>query len=314
VPRPDLKGRLGILKVHTRRTPLAPDVELELIARGTSGMTGADLENLVNEAALFAARANKERVDLRDFESAKDKVFMGPERKSMIMTEKEKRNTAVHEAGHALVGKLLPGCDPVHKVTIIPRGQALGLTWSLPTEDKINNYKKPLMDKLCMLLAGRIAEELTYGEISTGASNDIERATQIARAMVCHWGMSEKLGPLSFGEREGEVFLGRDFSARPDYSDDTARQIDVEVRGIVMGAYERARKVLMENMETLKRVADALVEYETLDAADLETLVSGAALTREKPAPRVQPPPPREEKKGRRILDALDGLPTPEKA
>jgi cell division protease FtsH len=314
VPRPDLKGRLGILKVHTRRTPLAPDVELELIARGTSGMTGADLENLVNEAALFAARANKERVDLRDFESAKDKVFMGPERKSMIMTEKEKRNTAVHEAGHALVGKLLPGCDPVHKVTIIPRGQALGLTWSLPTEDKINNYKKPLMDKLCMLLGGRIAEELTYGEISTGASNDIERATQIARAMVCQWGMSEKLGPLSFGEREGEVFLGRDFSQRPDYSDDTARQIDIEVRGIVMGAYERARKVLMENMETLKRVADALVEYETLDAADLDTLVAGAALTREKPPPKVQTPPPREEKKGRRILDALDGLPTPEKA
>jgi cell division protease FtsH len=314
VPRPDLKGRLGILKVHTRRTPLSPDVELELIARGTSGMTGADLENLVNEAALFAARANKERVDLRDFESAKDKVFMGPERKSMIMTEKEKRNTAVHEAGHALVGKLLPGCDPVHKVTIIPRGQALGLTWSLPTEDKINNYKKPLMDKLCMLLGGRIAEELTYGEVSTGASNDIERATQIARAMVCQWGMSEKLGPLSFGEREGEVFLGRDFSAKPDYSDDTARQIDTEVRGIVMGAYERARKLLMENMETLKRVADALVEYETLDAADLETLLTGASLTREKPPPKVQAPPKQEEKKGRRILDALDGLPTPEKA
>ena len=314
VPRPDLKGRLGILKVHTRRTPLAPEVDLEIIARGTSGMTGADLENLVNEAALFAARSNKERVDLRDFESAKDKVFMGPERKSMIMTEKEKRNTAVHEAGHALVGKLLPGCDPVHKVTIIPRGQALGLTWSLPTEDKVNNYKKPLMDKLCMLLGGRIAEELTYGETSTGASNDIERATEIARAMVCRWGMSEKLGPLAFGAREGEVFLGRDFASKPDYSEDTSRQIDAEVRGIVMGAYERAKKLLMENMETLKRVADALVEYETLDGPDLDVLIAGGALTREKPQPKVQPPPPKEKKEGRRILDALDGLPEPEKA
>ncbi len=276
-------------------------------------MTGADLENLVNEAALFAARTSKEKVDLRDFESAKDKVFMGPERKSMIMTEKEKRNTAVHEAGHALVGKLLPGCDPVHKVTIIPRGQALGLTWSLPTEDQINRYKKQLMDELCMMLGGRIAEELMFGEMSAGASNDIERATQIARAMVCRWGMSEKLGPLAFGAPEQEVFLGRDFSARPNYSEDTARQIDNEVRGIVMGSYERAKKLLVENMESLKRIADALVEYETLDAPDLEILVQGGTLTREKPAPRVVAPP-KEEKKNRRILDALDGLPDPQKA
>ncbi len=317
VPRPDLKGRLGVLKVHTRRVPLGADVELEVIARGTPGMTGADLENLVNEAALFAARTNKEKVDLRDFESAKDKVFMGPERKSMIMTEKEKRNTAVHEAGHALVGKLLPGCDPVHKVTIIPRGQALGLTWSLPLEDKHNYYKKQLMDELCAALGGRIAEELTFGEMSAGASSDIEKATGMARAMVCRWGMSEKLGPLTFGNAQGEVFLGRDFASKPDYSEDTARQIDAEVRGIVMGCYERAKKILVENSEPLRRIADALMEYETLDSPDLDMLIQGTTMTREKPAARVTAPPKSDEKKNRRILDALEGLPgklEPEKA
>jgi cell division protease FtsH len=316
VPRPDLKGRLGVLKVHTKRTPLAPDVDLEVISRGTPGMTGADLENLVNEAALFAARQNKERVDLSDFENAKDKVFMGPERKSMIMTEKEKRNTAVHEAGHALVGKLLPGCDPVHKVTIIPRGQALGLTWSLPTEDQINRYKKQLLDDLCMLLGGRIAEQLAFDEMSAGASNDIERATNIARAMVCRWGMSEKLGPLSFGSGQQEVFLGRDFNSRPDYSEDTARQIDAEVRQIITDSYDRARKLLTENKDTLIRIADALVEYETLEAEDLNVLVQGGQLTREKPPPRVVAPPKQEKKTKRQILDALEGLPKmePEKA
>jgi cell division protease FtsH len=310
VPRPDLKGRMGILKVHTRRVPLADNVELDTIARGTPGMTGADLENLVNEAALYAARSNRDRVTLMDFESAKDKVFMGPERKSMIMSDKEKRNTAVHEAGHALVGKLLPGCDPVHKVTIIPRGQALGVTWSLPEEDKVNLYKKKMMDDLCMMLGGRIAEELVFGELSSGASNDIERVTKFARAMVMRWGMSEKLGPLSFGEREGEVFLGRDFSARPDYSEETARQIDTEVRGIVMGAYERAKKLLSENMDSLKRIADALVEYETVDGPELDVLISGGQLSREKPPPRVQAPPKDEKKpKDKRILEALEGLP-----
>ncbi|MBI3183031.1 MAG: ATP-dependent metallopeptidase FtsH/Yme1/Tma family protein [Myxococcales bacterium] len=316
VPRPDLKGRLGVLKVHTKRTPLSTDVDLEVIARATPGMTGADLENLVNEAALFAARQNKERVDLSDFESAKDKVFMGPERKSMIMTEKEKRNTAVHEAGHALVGKLLPGCDPVHKVTIIPRGQALGLTWSLPVEDQLNRYKKQLLDELAMLLGGRAAEELVFGEMSAGAANDIERATTIARAMVCRWGMSELLGPLAFGNRETEVFLGRDLTTRPDYSEDVARQIDSEVRGIVMAAFDRAKQVLSENRETLSRIADALVEYETLEAEDLNILVQGGTLTREKPQPRVNAPPKQEKKNKRQILDALEGLPKmePEKA
>ncbi len=310
VPRPDLKGRLGILKVHTRRVPLSDDVDLDIIARGTPGMTGADLENLVNEAALFAARSNRERVTKVDFDQSRDKVLMGPERKSMIMTEAEKWNTAVHEAGHALVGRLLPGCDPVHKVTIIPRGQALGVTSFIPTEDKLAWYKKKVMDQLCMSLGGRIAEELIFGELSSGASQDIEHVTTLSRAMVMRWGMSEKLGPLAFGSRDGEVFLGRDLGSRPDYSEETARQIDAEVRGIVMGAYERAKKLLHENLETLKRIADALMEYETIDAADLDMLIAGTALTREKPPPRVTSSPPKDEKKkDKRILDALDGLP-----
>ncbi|AGC46151.1 ATP-dependent metalloprotease FtsH [Myxococcus stipitatus DSM 14675] len=310
VPRPDLKGRLGVLKVHTRRVPLAPEVDLEVIARGTPGMTGADLENLVNESALMAARQNKERVDLSDFENAKDKVFMGPERRSMIMTEKEKKNTAVHEAGHALLAKLLPGCDPLHKVTIIPRGQALGVTWSLPTEDKVNGYKKQMLDQISMAMGGRIAEELLFNEMSSGAANDIERATETARAMVCRWGMSEKLGPLAFGKSDGEVFLGRDFNSSKDYSEDTARQIDAEVRSIVVGCYERGRNLLTENLEALKRVSDALVEYETLDAEDVNILLQGGQLTRERPPPRVNAPPKATEKKDKRkILDALEGLP-----
>jgi cell division protease FtsH len=310
VPRPDLKGRLGVLKVHTKRVPLAPEVDLEVIARGTPGMTGADLENLVNESALMAARQNKERVDTSDFEAAKDKVFMGPERKSMIMTEKEKRNTAVHEAGHALLAKLLPGCDPLHKVTIIPRGQALGVTWSLPTEDKINGYKKQILDQITMAMGGRLAEEIMFNEMSSGASNDIERATETARAMVCRWGMSEKLGPLAFGKSEGEVFLGRDFSASKDYSEDTARQIDSEVRGIVMSCYDNGKRLLTENKDALQRIADALVEYETLDAEDVNILLQGGALTRERPPPRVTAPPKTPEKKDKRkILDALETIP-----
>jgi len=290
---------------------LSDDVEFEVLARGSPGMTGADLENLVNEAALFAARSNRERVTKTDFDLVRDKVVMGPERRSMVMSEQEKRNTAVHEAGHALVGKLLPGCDPVQKVTIIPRGQALGLTWSLPVEDQLNYYKKELMDDLCMMLGGRIAEELVYGELSAGASNDIERVTNLARAMVMRWGMSEKLGPLTFGQRDGEVFLGRDIASRPDYSEETARQIDTEVRGIVMGSYERAKKLLNENIDTLKRISEALVEYETIDATDLDILIAGQSLTREKPAPRVTASPTKDDKKkDKRILDALDGLPT----
>ncbi|MFN0064418.1 MAG: ATP-dependent zinc metalloprotease FtsH [Myxococcaceae bacterium] len=309
VPRPDLKGRLGVLKVHTKRIPLAPEVELEIIARGTPGMTGADLENLVNEAALLAARHNKERVDMTDIEAAKDKVVMGPERKSMIMSEKEKRNTAVHEAGHALVGKLSPHCDPVNKVTIIPRGQALGVTQSLPTEDKLNLYRHGIVDQIAMAMGGRIAEELVLGDVSSGAASDIEHATALARAMVCRWGMSSKLGPLSYGSREGEVFLGRDLSTRPDYSEDTARQIDAEVRDIVTQSYERAKKILVDNMDALKRITEALLEYETLDAEDLNVLIKGGAITRERPPPRITAPPKTEKKEKRKILDALEGLP-----
>ncbi len=310
VPRPDLKGRLGILKVHTRRVPLHDDVDLELIARATPGMTGADLENLVNESALFAARNNRDRVGKLDFDLARDKVMMGPERKSMVMTEDEKRNTAVHEAGHALVGKMCPGSDPVHKVSIIPRGGALGVTAFIPKEDQLNLYKKKLMDRLCIALGGRIAEEVVFGEISSGAANDIEQVTHIARAMVTRFGMSDKLGPLQYGSREGEVFLGRDFATRPDYSEETARHIDTEVRGIVMGSYERTKRIIMENLDALKRVADALVEYETIDGADLDVLIAGGQLTRERPPPRVVAAPPKEEKKkDRRILDALEGLP-----
>ncbi len=309
VPRPDVRGRLGILKVHTRRVPLADDIDLDLVARGTPGMTGADLENLVNEAALYAARSNREKVTRHDFDQSRDKVIMGPERRSMVMTEQEKRLTAVHEAGHALVGKLLPGCDPVHKVTVIPRGQALGVTSFIPNEDQLSYYKKKLMDKLCMSLGGRIAEELVFGEISSGAASDIEHVTALSRAMVCRWGMSEKLGPLAFGNPDGEVFLGRDIGARPDYSEETARQIDAEVRGIVMGAYERAKRLLNENLDTLKRISDALYEYETVDGADLDQLIAGASLTREKPPPRVTAAPKEEKKKDKRILDALEGLP-----
>ncbi|QAT85007.1 ATP-dependent metalloprotease FtsH [Corallococcus coralloides] len=313
VPRPDLKGRLGVLKVHTRRVPLAPEVELEVIARGTPGMTGADLENLVNESALMAARQNKERVDLADFEQAKDKVFMGPERRSMIMTDKEKRNTAVHEAGHALLAKLLPGCDPLHKVTIIPRGQALGVTWSLPTEDKVNGYRKQILDQITMAMGGRIAEELMFNEMSSGAANDIERATETARAMVCRWGMSEKMGPLAFGKSDGEVFLGRDFNSSKDYSEDTARQIDSEVRSIVVGCYTTGKQLLTDKLDVLQRVSDALVEYETLDAEDVNIILQGGQLTRERPAPRVSSSPkPTEKKDKRKILDALEGLPNME--
>ncbi len=311
VPRPDVKGRLGILNVHTRKVPMAEDVDLDIIARGTPGMTGADLENLVNEAALYAARNDRERVTKFDFDQARDKILMGPERKSMIMTEEEKHLTAVHEAGHALIGKLLPGCDPVHKVTIIPRGQALGVTSFIPTEDKLSLHKKKLLDQLCMSLGGRIAEELVFGEISSGAASDIEHVTQLARAMVTRWGMSEKLGPVAFGGREGEVFLGRDFASRPDYSEDTARMIDSEVRAMVVQEYDRAKLLMQENLDELQRVSGALMEYETIDGAELDLIIAGKAIARPKPPPRVAALPPREkaEKREGGILSALGGIP-----
>lgn len=281
VARPDVKGRLGILKVHTKKTPLGPGVELETIARGTPGFSGADLENLVNEAALLAARADKDRLEMFDFEMAKDKVLMGPERRSMVISDKEKRNTAYHEAGHALVGKMLKNTDPIHKVTIIPRGRALGLTQQLPIEDRLSMSADSANDHIAVMMGGRLAEEIIFGQLTTGASNDIQQATDMARRMVCEWGMSEKLGPLHFGKREAEVFLGRDFNdGGKEYSEQTAIEIDAEVRRIVTENYTRAKQVVIDNLDKLKVLADALLEYETVDGVEIDTLFTGGRLDR----------------------------------
>ncbi|UVT22352.1 MAG: ATP-dependent metallopeptidase FtsH/Yme1/Tma family protein [Nitrospira sp.] len=273
VNRPDLRGRSEILKVHTKKVPVAANVELEKIARGTPGFSGADLENLVNEAALWAARQNKKEVESIDFEMAKDKVMMGAERKSMILTEEEKRVTAYHEAGHALMAKLLPGTDPVHKVTIIPRGRALGVTMQLPTDDRHNYSKEFLYNTLAILMGGRVAEELVFKHVTTGAGNDLERATDLARKMVCEWGMSEKLGPLTFGQKEDSVFLGRDFTTKRDVSDQVALEIDLEIKRFVTENYERAKRVLTEQMTSLKALAEALLEKEVLDAPEIDQIL-----------------------------------------
>ncbi len=279
VGRPDIKGRVEVLGVHTKKVPLAPDVELEIIARGTPGFSGADLENLVNEAALLAARRGKSQVEMDDFEEAKDKIMMGVERKSAIMSPDEKRNTAYHEAGHAVVAKLLPGTDPVHKVTVIPRGQALGLTMQLPTEDRHSYYKDFLLNNLAILMGGRIAEEVFIGRISTGAGNDIERATDLARNMVTVWGMSEKIGPLTFGKGNDEVFLGREISQHRDYSEATAQEIDAEVRSLVVGNYERAKQLILDHKDVLIAVAEALIERESIDAKELEEIFTDQGVT-----------------------------------
>jgi cell division protease FtsH len=273
VNRPDLKGRSEILKVHTKKVPVATNVELEKIARGTPGFSGADLENLVNEAALWAARQNKKEVENIDFEMARDKVMMGAERKSMILTDEEKRITAYHEAGHALMAKLLPGTDPVHKVTIIPRGRALGVTMQLPTDDRHNYSKEFLYNTLAILMGGRVAEELVFKHVTTGAGNDLERATDLARKMVCEWGMSEKLGPLTFGQKEDSVFLGRDFATKRDVSDQVALEIDLEIKRFVTENYERAKRVLTEQMTSLKALAEALLEKEVLDAPEIDQIL-----------------------------------------
>jgi cell division protease FtsH len=273
VPRPDVKGREGILKVHTRRVPISENVNVELLARQTPGFAGADLENLVNEAALLAARKNKDRVDMADFEVARDKVMMGSERRSMIISLEERRITAFHESGHALVAKLVPGADPVHKVTIIPRGMALGLTQQVPIDDR-HTYSKPyLLDELAVFFGGRAAEELVLGNMTTGAGNDIERATDLARKMVCEWGMSEKLGPMTFGKKEEEIFLGRDFTKKVDYSETTAVQIDTEVRRILLEAYERAKLLLRRNLEVLHKMAETLLEREVIDGAEIDEIL-----------------------------------------
>ena len=273
VNRPDLRGRTEILKVHTKKVPIAANVELETIARGTPGFSGADLENLVNEAALWAARLNKKEVEKIDFEMAKDKVLMGAERKSLVLSDDEKRTTAFHEAGHALIAKLIPGTDPVHKVTIIPRGRALGVTMQLPTDDRHNYSKDYLYNQLAILMGGRVAEELVLKDMTTGAGNDLERATDLARKMVCEWGMSEKMGPLTFGKQNEQVFLGRELGSQRDFSEQIAMEIDQEVKRLVMENYERAKRLLTENMVTLKGLAQALLEKEVLDASDIDQII-----------------------------------------
>ena len=280
VPRPDVKGRLGILKVHTKKMPLGSNVDLDVVARGTPGFSGADLENLVNEAALLAAREDKDQLDRHDFEMAKDKVLMGPERRSMIISDQDKRITAFHEAGHALVGKMMKGSDPVHKVTIIPRGRALGLTQQLPLEDRLNLSREAANDQIAVAMGGRVVEELVFGQITTGASNDILMATDLAHKMVCEWGMSEKIGPLHFGRNEEMVFLGRDFAEHKEYSEHTAVDIDAEVRRIVTENHERAKQVITGNMDKLNVLAEALLEYETLDGAEIDVLFAGGKLDR----------------------------------
>src|SRR5512139_92808 len=283
----DVRGREGILQVHPRRIPLAEDVDLSVLARSTPGFSGADLANLVNEAALAAARQNQKFVSMKDFESSKDKVLMGAERRSLIITDEEKKITAFHEAGHALLAALVPHSDPLHKVTIIPRGMALGLTQQLPSEEKHNWSKEQLEARIAVSMGGRIAEETTFGQMTTGAQNDIEQATEMARKMVCEWGMSEALGPLTYGRKEEAIFLGKEFNRHQDYSEETALQIDAEVKRIVIEQYERAVRVLTEKREALVRVADALLEHEVLDAVQLKQLMAGEPI-----APKQVPASP----------------------
>jgi cell division protease FtsH len=276
VARPDIRGREEILKVHVKKIPLAPDVELAILARGTPGFSGADLANLVNEAALLAARENKKFVEMKDFESAKDKVLMGVERKSLILSEEERRATAYHEAGHALVAKLIPGTDPIHKVTIIPRGRALGITQQLPMDEKHNYHREYLLNNMAILMGGRVAEELVLGQVSTGAGNDLERATDLARKMVCEWGMSEKLGPLTFGKREEMIFLGKEIAQHQDYSEQTAQEIDQEVRRFVIEAYERAKELVKSRIGALHALAASLLEREVLEGPEIDVIITGA--------------------------------------
>jgi cell division protease FtsH len=284
VPRPDLRGRIGILQVHTRKVPLG-GVDLEVIARGTPGFSGADLEFLVNEAALIAARRDKDKVEMEDFEEAKDKVLMGAERRSMIISDKEKRTTAVHEAGHALVARfvdVLGGehVDPVHKVTIIPRGRALGVTQQLPQEDRLNMTREYAQNQIAILMGGRVAEEIVFSQKTTGAGNDIERATELARSMVTEWGMSDEFGPLNFSAGKQEVFLGRDFSSSDRHSEDTSQRIDAEIRRIVTQQYARAMEILTSHRKDLEQIAESLLEFETIDGNDIDTILRGGRIDR----------------------------------
>jgi cell division protease FtsH len=304
VSRPDVRGREGILKVHTRKIPLGEDVDISVIARGTPGFTGADLANLVNEAALNAARYNKKVVAMADFELAKDKVLMGAERKSMVISNEEKRVTAYHEAGHTLVGLKVPNADPVHKVTIIPRGMALGVTQQLPEGDRHNYTEEYLLGQISILMGGRIAEETFLGSITTGASNDIERATELARAMVCEYGMSE-LGPLTFGKKEEQIFLGREIAQHRDYSEETSIRIDSEVRKIVTEQYQRARRILDENRDTMVRLAEALLEHESLDSVQIRRIVAGLTIEEREPAPSDTEQPPQIKEPAQGVLKPI---------
>jgi cell division protease FtsH len=290
VNRPDVRGREGILGVHTKKIPLSDDVNVAVLARGTSGFSGADLANLVNEAALYAARYNKKTVQMMDFEFAKDKVLMGTERRSMIISEDEKRITAIHEAGHALLTVVLPNADPIHKVTIIPRGMALGLTQQLPIDEKHNYSRDYLMDQIAILLGGRLAEEISLGSVTTGAGNDLERATDLSRKMVCEWGMSDEMGPLTFGKKEEQIFLGREIAQHQDYSEDTAIKIDQEVRRIISTNYERARDAITSHKDALVRIADELLSREVLDGEQVRKIVAGEQLEAKVVAPGSQPP------------------------
>ena len=301
VNRPDVKGREGILTVHTRKIPMSDDVDVPVLARGTSGFSGADLANLVNEAALNAARYNRKTVRMIDFEFAKDKVLMGSERRSMIISDEEKKITAVHEAGHALLSVLLPHADDLHKVTIIPRGMALGLTQQLPVDEKHNYSRDYLIDQIAILLGGRIAEEITMqGAMTTGAGNDLERATELARRMVCEWGMSEAMGPLTFGKKEEQIFLGREIAQHQDYSEDTALKIDHEVKRFVTDNYERARGVLTQHKTSLEKVAAELLVREVLDGEQVRRIVAGLPLEAIKPATPAGPVSSHDEETGRR--------------
>jgi cell division protease FtsH len=293
VPRPDIEGRVKILEVHMKKVPTAPDVDTRTIARGTPGFSGADLANLVNEAALLAARKAKRLVAMLEFEEAKDKVYMGAARKSMVMTEEDKKSTAYHEAGHAIVSLVVPGCDPLHKVTIIPRGRALGVTWNLPERDVLTQTMKNMKGKLALCFGGRIAEQLIYGhdELNTGAANDIQQATNVARAMVMEYGMSEKLGWLRYRDNQDEVFLGHSVSRAQNMSEETARLIDAEVRRLIEEAEATARKALTENLDALHRVTEALLEYETLTGEETKRLLDGEDIGRDL-APRAPQPRP----------------------
>ena len=299
VPRPDVKGREEIFKVHTRKIPLSDDVDLVVLARGTPGFSGADLANLVNEAALNAARYNKKVVAMEDFESSKDKVLMGSERRSLIISEKEKRLTAYHEAGHALVASFMPHADPIHKVTIIPRGMALGVTQQLPIDDRHNYTRDYLESTLSVMMGGRVSEQTFMSVLTTGAGDDLEKATEMARRMVCEWGMTDALGPLTFGKKEEQIFLGREIAQHQDYSEATAVLIDQEVKKICLEAYERAKQVVEKHRDALVRVAEALLEYEVLDGDEVAALVKGDDVTalatrkRRQPRPDTAPQTPR---------------------